>query len=250
MTDSISARVWAYLAESAAGRGADMAVADVCATAVWMLAVSGSWVTAGGLAGSRHFMCVSDQVSEQLAELQLTLGEGPCEDVLRSDSPVLVPDLAVAEANVKWPAFAPQARMAGAAAIFALPFRLGRAAVSAGALAAYRNAPGPLSESELRDGLVLAEAAASLLVSSQQQPHAAQAAGSGPGGQSPALALRRSQIDQATGMVSEQLAISLADAFARLRDYAAAHHRSLSEVAREVVARRLTFTDDQGMPAL
>jgi len=38
-------------------------------------------------------MCVTGEVSEQLAELRMTLGEGPCLDAVTSSSPVLVSDL-------------------------------------------------------------------------------------------------------------------------------------------------------------
>jgi hypothetical protein len=38
-------------------------------------------------------MCVTDRVSEQLAELHLTLGEGPGHDVLAAAAPVLPANL-------------------------------------------------------------------------------------------------------------------------------------------------------------
>ena len=45
-------------------------------------------------------------------------------------------------------------------------------------------------------------------------------------------------------MVLVQLGVSAADAFARLRAYAFAEQRPLGDVAQDVVARRLTFTND------
>jgi AmiR/NasT family two-component response regulator len=45
-------------------------------------------------------------------------------------------------------------------------------------------------------------------------------------------------------MVLAQLGINADDAFARLRAYAFTRQRPLGDVARDVVARRLTFTDD------
>ena len=65
-------------------------------------------------------MCVTDSVSEQLAELQLTLGEGPCHDVLASAAPVLAADLGDAESGRRWPAFTPAARKLGAAAVLVM----------------------------------------------------------------------------------------------------------------------------------
>ena len=54
-------------------------------------------------------MQVTDEVSEQLAELQLTLGEGPLLDASASGGPVLASDLADGESRARWPAFAPAA---------------------------------------------------------------------------------------------------------------------------------------------
>jgi AmiR/NasT family two-component response regulator len=56
----------------------------------------------------------------------------------------------------------------------------------------------------------------------------------------------RAEIHQATGMVLAQLGISARDALARLRAYAFAEQRLLSDVARDVVSRRLRFTRDTG----
>jgi len=81
-------------------------------------------------------MRVTDEVSEQLAELHLTLGEGPCLDAAASGGPVLASDLAGGESGRRWPVFALAARQAGAAAIFAFPLRIG--AIRAGVLGLYR----------------------------------------------------------------------------------------------------------------
>ena len=54
----------------------------------------------------------------------------------------------------------------------------------------------------------------------------------------------RAEIHQATGMVLAQLGVSAADAFARLRAHAFVEQRLLGDIARDVVARRLTFTND------
>ena len=54
----------------------------------------------------------------------------------------------------------------------------------------------------------------------------------------------RAEIHQATGMVLVQLGISATDALARLRGYAFVHRRLLLDVARDVVERRLVFTEE------
>ena len=83
-------------------------------------------------------MRVTDVVGEQLAELQLTLGEGPSLDASASGGPVLASDLGAAETAARWPVFAPAARQAGPAAIFAFPLRIG--AIRAGV---HGHVPGP-----------------------------------------------------------------------------------------------------------
>src|SRR5580692_6807714 len=140
------------------------------------------------------------------------------------------------------PVFAPAACQAGAAAIFAFPLQVG--AIRAGVMGLYRVRPGPLSAFQLGDALVFADTATLLLLDSPGQGSGHAAAGSGPGGQPADLTLHRAEIDQATGMLTEQLGVGIAEAFIRLRAYAYAHDRRLSELARDIVARRLRLPPD------
>jgi hypothetical protein len=55
----------------------------------------------------------------------------------------------------------------------------------------------------------------------------------------------RAEVHQATGMVLAQLDISATDALARMRAYAFAHQRLLVDVAADVVARRVSFTEER-----
>jgi hypothetical protein len=58
------------------------------------------------------------------------------------------------------------------------------------------------------------------------------------------LALGRARTHQATGMMQVQLGLNSSTALARLRGYAFAHQRLLSDVAHDVVERTLVFTHD------
>jgi hypothetical protein len=210
-------------------------------------------------------MQVTDEISELLAELQLTLGEGPGPEAAASGGPVLASDLSEPGAARRWPAFAPAARQAGAAAVFVFPLQLG--AIRTGVMGLYRDQAGPLSTFQLGDALVFADTATLLLLDAQdlhdQQDHhnhhdqhdqhgrpgqaangAAAGDGPGPGGQTTELTLHRAEIDQATGMLTEQLGVGITEAFLRLRAYAYAHDRRLSELARDIVARRLRLRPD------
>ena len=230
------------VAAQAASRGGPVSAADVCAAAVATVEVTGAWLSAASGAEVGHLMRVTDEVSEQLAELQLTLGEGPSVDASAAGGPVLASDLAAGESGRRWPAFAPAACQAGAAAIFAFPLQIG--AIRAGVMGLYRERPGPLSAAQLGDALIFADTATLLLLDSQDPAAGSTMAGPAPGGQPAHLTLHRAEIDQATGMLTEQLGVGITEAFIRLRAYAYAHDRRLAEVARAIVARRLRLRPD------
>jgi hypothetical protein len=230
------------VAAQAASRGGRVSAADVCAAAVAAVEVTGAWLSAASGAEAGHLMRATDEVSEQLAELQLTLGEGPSVDASASGGPALASDLGATEAARRWPVFTPAARQAGAGAIFAFPLRIG--AIRAGVMGLYRERPGPLSAAQLGDALIFADTATLLLLDSLGQAAPGPPAGSGPGGPPLDLALHRAEIDQATGMLTEQLGVGITEAFFRLRAYAYAHDRRLADVARAIVARRLRLQSD------
>jgi hypothetical protein len=238
VTGSRPGRIWGLVAGQAARHGGEMSAADACVAAVAAVEVTGAWLIAAGDAEAGHLMWATDEVSELLAELQLTMGEGPGPDALAGGGPVLASDLDDPGAVRRWPVSAPAAGQAGAAAVFVFPLQV--AAIRAGVMGLYRKRPGPLSGSQLGDALVFADTATLLLLEAQNQA----AAGSGPGGQPAGLAVHRAEIDQAAGMLTEQLGVGIAEAFIRLRAYAYAHDRRLSDLARDIVARRLRLRPD------
>jgi hypothetical protein len=129
----------------------------------------------------------------------------------------------------------------GAAAVYAFPLQMGAARV--GVMDLYHVQPRFLESGELRDALLLADTTTLLLVGGE----AASLDHPNPGAVEGLLSERegyRAEIDQATGMISVQLGVGIEEAFVRLRAYAYARDRSLTDVARDVVARRLRFTPD------
>jgi hypothetical protein len=242
--------IWAMVAAQAAGRGARTSVADVCAAAVSKVAVSGAGLIAMTQAGTVHVICVTDAASERLADIELTLGEGPCADTAAFGGPVLASDLADDDIMSRWPVFSPAAREAGVAAVFAFPLQIG--AIRAGVLELYRRKPGPLSTRALGDALLFADTATLLLLDGQGSASGSASGsagdadgGTGPGGLPIGLWRRRAEIDQATGMLTEQLGVRIDEAFIRLRAHAYAHDRRLAEVAREIVTGRLRLRPDR-----
>ena len=111
-------RVWGLVAEQAAARGGRVSAADVCAAVVPAVAVTGAWLSAALDAQAGHLLQATGEAGRRLADLQLTLGEGPLFDAAASSGPVLASDLADGESGTRWPAFAPAASNAGGAAVF------------------------------------------------------------------------------------------------------------------------------------
>ena len=134
--------------------------------------------------------------------------------------------------------------------MFAFPLMIG--AIRSGVIGLYRSSPGPLSSLQLGDCLLLADTATVLLLDSLDGGMPATDGnwhGTRPGGQSPDLAVHRVEIDQATGMLTVQLGVTAAEAFARLRAVAYARDRRLADVAGDIVARRLRLDPDPGQDA-
>jgi hypothetical protein len=242
VTGSRGEALWGLVAAHAAGRSQPVSVVDVCAVAVSCAGVTGAWVTAANSRGPDFVMWVTDLASEQLAELQLTLGEGPGCDVLSSAAPVLASDLGDDQAGRRWPAFAQEAGRLGAPSVFAFPLAVG--AIRAGTMGLYRSSPGPLTRAQFGDSLLLADVATVLLLDGAAREGDGSADGAGPGGQAPGLAAHRAEVDQATGMLTVQLGVTATEALARLRAYAWAADRRLSDVAGDIVTRRLRLHPD------
>lgn len=170
-----------------------------------------------------------EKIAVALEDAQFTLGQGPGHDAVAVGAPVLEPDLALPGAAGRYPAFTSAATHLRVRAVFAFPLRIG--AISVGVLTAHRTAPGPLSGVQLADALALADAVTVLLLH-QDPPSRA-------GSTQPAT--HRAQVHQATGMISVQLGVSLAEALVRLRARAYAEDRLINDVADDVVARRIRF---------
>jgi hypothetical protein len=172
-------------------------------------------------------------VSELIEELQFTLGEGPCVDAYHQGRPVLEPDLAD-PVTPRWMAFSPPALAANARAIFGFPLQVG--AVRLGAMNLYRDRPGPLSDDQHADGLVLADVAAQVVLAMQANASLETVAEELEVGANFHLIEH-----QASGMVAAQLGVSVAEALIRLRAHAFGHDLALTDVAQAVVDRRLRF---------
>jgi hypothetical protein len=188
-------------------------------------------MTPAGLGGT---ITATDGVAAVMEDLQQAMGEGPCVDASRDRRPVLQSDLAVTGLS-RWPGFTAGALQAGIAAVFSFPLQVG--AIRLGALDLYRDTTGSLDRLQLAESLAFAEAVTTILLHLQRKA---------PSGQPlhPRLAEAvesRREIHQATGMITVQAAVGLAEALLLLQAHAYSSERPLIEVAKDVVARRLRF---------
>lgn len=129
-----------------------------------VLPVTGAGVMIAHEEDERRFIAASDEVITTLETLQNELHEGPCWDAYRTGSAVSSPDL---EKDARYVAFAARACEQGLRAVFTFPMRLNGACV--GTLDLYRDTPGPLTESSMRAGQVLADVAAAYLYNAQSR---------------------------------------------------------------------------------
>jgi len=208
----------------------------LCAAAVRALPASGAAVTVMTVDGARGLAIASDPTSQLLADLQVTLGEGPGIDAYALRRPVLESRLNES-ATARWPNFAPAAVDVGALAAFAFPLQVGGARL--GVLDLHRTEAGSLSPVALKQALTFAEVAVLTLLDGQW----AIDGGSGPPEVEQAMA-DQSELYQAQGMVKVQLGVSLREAMSRLRGHAYANDQGLANVAHEVVSRRLRLDRD------
>lgn len=183
---------------------------------------------------------VAGSSSERLRHLELfelQNDEGPCLDCYRTGEQVLNEDL---EGSIRWPTFAPRSREAGFRMAHALPMRLrGRCIGAVNVLTAHERY---LAESEAALGQAMADIATIGLLQEQAVQRATVLAEQLEGALS-----NRVTIEQAKGVVAARLEVDVAEAFALFRAYARAHGRRLSDVAANLLARRLSAEDVRGL---
>jgi hypothetical protein len=226
-------RLHRILALLSAGGQTDPGTARLCDVCVEVSAMTGAGIMLMSDDLALGSVCSSNDVSQLIEDLQFTLGEGPCVDAHTYGRPVLEPDLADPE-TPRWLAFSPRAVAADARAVFGFPLQVGT--VRLGALNLYRDRPGPLSDDQHADSLVLADVAAQVVLTMQANSPVEGVASELDRGANFHLIEH-----QASGMVAAQLDVSVGEALIRIRAHAFRHDLTVVEVAQAVVDRQLRF---------
>lgn len=218
----------------------DTALAErICRACIAGLDVDGAVLSLLTATVSRVTLWASDPTAELIEELQFTLNEGACMEAAATGNPVLVPDLHDSADTRRWPVFAAAvAERTGVRALFALPLQWGTE--NLGVLDLYRLTAGALDPAQYRDAVAAADLAALMMLGHRTDP----ATGGDGGSWLTEASGHRAEVHQAIGMVIAQLEIGPIEALARLRAHAFVAQRLLVDVARDVVARRLRFTEE------
>jgi GAF domain/ANTAR domain len=195
--------------------------------------VDGCGVSIRDTSANRVMVHATNAVAAAIEDLQLTLGEGPCVDVARSGSAVLVADLADMTEGIPshgWPVFRNEASSLGVGAVFAFPILVG--SVALGVVDLYRTAPGVMSRAQLTSTLSTVDSMGRYLLHADDDGSQ----------QNSPLSL---VVHQAAGVVMVQLDSSIEEALVRLRASAYAAGRPVADIAAEVVQGKIRFRKEQ-----
>jgi transcriptional regulator with GAF, ATPase, and Fis domain len=196
-----------------------------------LLGVTACGVLLADYLGALNVIAASSEQTRLLELFQLQNSQGPCLDAYHSGQPVLCA-LLDDDAAQKWPLFAPAARDAGFAAVYALPMRLRDQVI--GAVNLFSDTVGRMTADEIELAQSLADVATIGILHERIVRRHDEVTG-----QLQTALNSRILIEQAKGVIAERLGLSVADAFTSLRRHARNTNTKLTDVAAAVVYDRL-----------
>ena len=221
------------------GVGAADQLCKACVQLLGVDAAAISLVVDGANIGT---LGASGTVARMYDEAQFTHGEGPCLDAVAQRAPVLVMDLAD-PGEVRWPGYGPAMLAHQIRGVYAMPIVV--AGDYVGALDVFQAEPTALTVEQVI-GVVEAAELAQIAVLDLLEQDWSEAAVSQPGSDAwnELTTLTRAEVSHATGMLMAQLHVKAPAALVRLRAHAYATGRSATDVARDIVERRLRLDAD------
>jgi GAF domain-containing protein/ANTAR domain-containing protein len=183
----------------------------------------------------------SSEPARMYDELQFLLGEGPCLESVARRAPVVVVDLANPD-DQRWPVYAPAMLDFQVRGVYAMPVVV--AGEYVGALDLFRTQPGVLAGEQFSGAIVAAELAGIPMLDLLDGDMQAAAGDPNSNAWAELNALSRAEVSQATGMLVAQLEVEPAEALLRLRAHAYSTDRSATDVARDILDRRVRLDAD------
>lgn len=221
----------------AVGDSRGVAAADrLCEACVQFLSIDAAAVSLVFDGANIGTLGASDAAARMYDEEQFTHGEGPCLDAVAYRAPVIVVDLAD-PAETRWPGYGPAMLAHDIHGVYAVPIMI--AGEYIGALDLFQAAPTALVAEQVAGVTAAAELAQMPMLDLLHHNLDDMAAKPGSDAWNELNTLTRAEVSQATGMLMAQLTISAPAALVRLRAHAYATGRSATEVARDILERRL-----------
>ena len=233
--------IHAQLLDAVDGRRGVEAADRLCEACVVLLDVDAAAISLVFDGASSGTLGSSGAPARMYDELQFTLGEGPCLESVTRRIPILVVDLAD-PAEARWPAYGPAMLAHQIRGVCAIPIVV--AGEFVGALDLFRVQPGQLPREELAAAVAAAELAGIPVLDLLDADLQAAVADPHSNAWVELNTLSRAEVSQATGMLVAQLEIEPAEALVRLRAHAYATGRSATDVARDILDRRLQLEAD------
>ena len=229
-----------FLAAVEGRRGVD-AADRLCRACVELLDIDAAAISLVFDGANTGTLGSSDQHARTCDELQFILGEGPCLDSVALRAPIVVADFAD-PADARWPLYSPAILDLEVRGVYAMPVVV--AGEFVGALDLFRAEPGRLGDDDVTSAVVAAELAGIPLLDLLDADLQAAVADPRSTAWAELHQLSRAEVSQATGMLVAQLDVEPAEALVRLRAHAYATGRSATDVARDILDRKITLEAD------
>jgi len=201
-------------------------LAELTESVTTVLGLSGSGVTMAE-GGRLRFVTAVSQASGELERNQEKYQAGPCREAFDTGEVVRVTD--VREESTRWPEFSETATRLGVAGVAGIPMRLADEMI--GALNLYSPQPRAWVDADIAVAAVLADVATSYVVNASKLRQQEQLSE-----QLQEALESRVVIEQAKGITAQQNAVTIDQAYQRMRRHARANNASLRIVAEAIVA--------------
>lgn len=174
-------------------------------------------------------------------EAQFTHGEGPCLDAVALRAPVRAMDLAN-PGEVRWPGYGSALLADQIRSVYAMPIVV--AGEYVGALDVFQARPAALTVAQMIGIVEAAELAQIPVLDLLDETWSGQVTDPGSDAWHELETLTHAEVSQATGMLMAQLHLEAPEALVRLRAHAYLTGRTATDIARDIIARRLRLDPD------